>query len=402
MNKTIPSKRKGSALVLVMAALVIMLVMGVGLLSLGQNSRLRAVRTGSEIVARSAADAGLTKGVFEMNKKLSIKPWTDSNLPSAINELLPNCGATFTYTVTKGPNSVYNIEAIGSSGSAQKKVASTLKLKGLFEYAIFTNGALTLMNGITVDMYNAGAGAPALQIGTNSTLAGSITAKTGVKIDGDVIVGVGGNPDTVINSMLEATITGDTYPAFEQYKMSSITVPAWLQALPSKGTLTGGTTLTTSAKYDSINLGNSQIVTNNGPVTLYVTGNITLDNSAQIQIVDKITNPDASLTIYLGGNFVSQNGGIINNIAKDPQKLKIYGLDTCQSFNFKSGSVFYGAIYAPKANIQLNAWVEYYGACEANSFTQNVKANFHYDALLRNASVNDVGVRFVVKQWHEE
>jgi len=402
MNKPSQSNRNGSALVLVMAVLVIMLVIGVGLLSLGQNSRMQAVRASSDVSARSAADAGLTKGLFEMNKKLNVKPWSDSNLPYVVNETLPNCNATFSYRATTNAKNVYNIESIGNSGQVQKTVDSSLKLKGLFEYAIFTNGTLTFMNGITVDMYNAGAADPALQIGTNSTLAGAITAKTGVTINGDVVVGVGGNPNTIINSKLEATITGNTYPAIEQYKMSSITAPAWLQALPSKGTLSGSSTITTSAKYDSINLNSSQIVTNNGPVTLYVTGNITLDNSAQIQIVDKTTNPDASLTIYLGGNLVSQNGGIINNLAKDTQKLKIYGLDTCQSFNFKAGSIFYGAIYAPKANVQLNAWVEYYGACVANSFTQNVKANFHYDASLRNASVSDAGVCFIIKQWHEE
>ena len=152
MNKPIQSKRKGSVLVLVMVVLVIMLVMGVGLLSLGQSSRIRAARTGSEIVARSAADAGLTKALFEMNEKLKAKPWTDSNLPNVVTETLPNCDATLSYTVTVDGNNVYNIESIGSSGQAQRKVKSSLELDGLFEYAIFVNGILTLMNGTTWDM----------------------------------------------------------------------------------------------------------------------------------------------------------------------------------------------------------------------------------------------------------
>jgi hypothetical protein len=338
-----------------------------------------------------------------MNEKLkNVKTWTDSNLPNAITETLPNCDATLSYTVTVDGNNVYNIESIGSSGQAQKKVKSSLKLEGLFEYAIFVNAALTLMNGTMLDMYNFKAGDPALQIGTNSTQAGAVSAKTGVTIDGDVIVGPGGDPDTVIDSKLEANITGDTYPGFVENEMSSITVPTWLQESPSQGTLIGGATVTTSGKYDSIDLGNSEISTIDGAVELYVAGDVILDNSAQLLIVDANTNPDASLTLYLGGNLVSKNGGLINNTAMDPHKVKIYGLDTCASINFMTNSTFYGAIYAPNADVQLNAKVDYYGSCTSKSFTQNVDANFHYDASLRKVSVEDIGVHFVVKQWHEE
>jgi hypothetical protein len=66
-----------------------------------------------------------------------------------------------------------------------------------------------------------------------------------------------------------------------------------------------------------------------------------------------------------------------------------------------TASIFYGAIYAPSADIQLNNSVEYHGSVVANSFIQNVGAGFHYDAALRNVAVNDEAVRFVVKHWSE-
>ena len=40
-----------------------------------------------------------------------------------------------------------------------------------------------------------------------------------------------------------------------------------------------------------------------------------LDNSAQIQIVE--TNPNASLTLYVGGNYEEKNGGGVNNLFVD-------------------------------------------------------------------------------------
>ncbi|UCE98916.1 MAG: hypothetical protein JSV82_06940 [Planctomycetota bacterium] len=404
MNKPIQSKRKGSALALVMIVLIVMLAMGVGLLSLGQSSRIRAARTGSDIVARCAADAGLTKCIFEMNNKLKDgnEPWTDSNLPHAINETLANCDATFTYSVITDDDNVYNIESIGSSGMAKRKVNCSLKLEGLFEYAIFVQDNLTLQNGTTVDMRNADPEDPVLKIGTNSIEEAVIFAKDGVTIDGDVVVGYGGDPEVVIDSVKEVTITGDAYAAPVEEVLPSVKVPAWLGALPSQGTLSGDTTITTSAKYDSINLNNGEILTINGAVSIYVTGNVTIDNSAQILIADANTNPDASLTMFLKGNLASQNKGVINNSSLDPRKLKVYGLDTCQDIAFKTQSVFYGEIYAPYADVRVYNYVEFYGSVIAGSFLQDVYANFHYDALLRQARINDIGAHFVIKQWSED
>jgi len=415
VNKTVQSEKPAYSLLLALLAIVILLAMGVGLLSLGLHGRIFAIRTTSDIAARCAADAGLTKAVFEMNEKLKVKPWSDGTLPQAADEALPNCDATFSCTVTADGNGIYTIESIGKSGQAQRKVYSALKLEGLFEYAIYVQESMVLRNGTSITMYNSGADDPSLQIGTNSTLSGAITSKTGVTIDGDVVVGVDGDPDVVINSTSEAVITGDAYSGFEENEMPSITVPAWLQALPSQGTITSSTTITTSGKYDGILLGgkkdpndpnydsskSGKTITIDGPVELYVIGDVILNNSCQIQIVDANTNPNASLTLYLGGKFVCKNGGSINNLSGDPHKLKIYGLNTCLSILFMTDSIFYGAIYAPNADIQLDNSVTFYGAAVGWSFTQNVNANFFYDASLRVVSPQDIGVHWVVKRWRE-
>ncbi|MHC4719304.1 MAG: DUF7305 domain-containing protein [Planctomycetota bacterium] len=401
MRKMLKSKPKGSVLALIAVALIILFFTGTGIMSLGLRSRLQAIRTASEIAARCAADAGMTKAVVEMNDKIKVKPWSDSNLPDATNQALPNCNMFFSYSVVPEGNDVYSVSATGDYGQTQKTVNSTLQLRGPFEFAIFMKNSLILKGGTTVDGYNFDADDGPLQIGTNSTAAGAVNSKIGVTIDGDVVVGAGGNPDVVIDSKAEAIITGDTYAAPEEWELDPISVPAGLQALASQGVLIGGTTLSGPAKYDSINVGNSEIVTINGPVVLYVIGDIILDNSAEIRIVDPNTNPDASLTIYLGGNFECKNGGFINNLAQDTTKCKIYGLETCKSIVFMTASIFYGAIYAPNADVQLNNSVEYHGSVVANSFIQNVGAGFHYDAALRNVAVNDEAVRFVVKHWSE-
>jgi len=395
------SERKGAVMALVLFVIIILSIAGVGLLELGLRSRTFAARTASDIEARCAADAGLVKAVFEMNEKLKVTPWDDNILPQATNEVLPNCGATFSYTVTGDLGSGYTIEATGKSDRVVKQANCALQLRGPFDAAIFVDTTMSLKEGTIVDWYNYSEGEKNLQIGTNSIDPGGIDLKNGVLVNGDLVVGFGGDPDAVIQASW-ATITGDSYAMTQIYDLPPIGVPGYLQQLSSEGTITDTITITTSGKYDGINLGSGEIITIDGPVALDITGNIILKNSAQLQIVDMETNPNASLTLYVGGNIDCRNGCAINNLAQDAKKLKIYGLDTCSDMDFKNSTDFYGAIYAPNADVTFYNSGEAYGAVVANSFEQKNSATFHYDASLRDVNKDEEVVRFTIKQWNEE
>jgi len=132
MKKLLQSKKRGSAAAMALIVIIILLAMGAGLLRLGLSSRVFSTRTASDIAARCAADAGLTKALFEMNEKLQVKPWDDSTLPQAIDANMPNCDAVFSYSITGDPTSGYIITSVGTAGQAQKTVYATLELRGLF------------------------------------------------------------------------------------------------------------------------------------------------------------------------------------------------------------------------------------------------------------------------------
>jgi len=184
--------------------------------------------------------------------------------------------------------------------------------------------------------------------------------------------------------------------------MPPIQLPKYLQTLPSIGTITNSITLTGNTRCEKVELGNNQILTIDGPVNLYCKGSFTLDVLSCLLIVDVNTNPDAYLNLYLDGDFTAKNGSAINNTTKDPRKLKIYGLENCTSFQFLIDSVFYGAIYAPNADVILQKSVEVFGSVLAGQFTQQVSADFHYDALLAEGRVTDEMVTFVIKHWYEQ
>jgi len=396
MKKTLQLKSAGSTLAMVMFLVAFSTVLGVAVLAMGMQQRIFAVRTGEEIEARCAADAGLTKALYDINQKLKTKPWNDSTLPSATNAALPACDAVYSYTITKS-GSDYVITSTGTCGQAQKQVTCTLVVDSPFDFAIFGNGYLWLANGSTVDQYNTDPYTPTLKIGTNTTIKGWVQIAADSQINGDVVVGFGGDPADVIKN--QGTITGIQYAMSEPEILPSITVPASLDALPSSGTMKKNTTLTKSAKYNKIDLGNNETLTIDGDVSLYVTDKITLGNQAEITIVG--TNPEASLKLYLGGDLKCDNGSNINNQTKDPHKVLIYGLDTCTKISLMNSSAFYGAIYAPKAEVINDNFAATYGSVTADCFSLGNKAPFHYDASLRKATVNDEAVHFAVKRWSE-
>lgn len=395
MKKLLQRKRRGVAVPLAMIAVMILLAMGAGLLSLGTNVRIYSIRTSSDISARSAADAGLAMAVFEMGEKLKVKPWDDSSLPEATNAALPYCDSIYSYTVTGNPDGSYTIEVSGTSGWAVRQVACILRLRGPFEYAIFGTEGVDLTNSATVDWYNYDADDAILKIGTNSIESGAITVGNSATINGDVIVGPGGDMDVAISN--SGTITGDTSVSAENHELETITVPTWLDALPSGGAIQDDITVTTSAKYSSIDLPNGKTLQIDGDVTLYITGGLTLDNSAKIEVQE-----DASLILYLGGNLEGKNSSNINNLTQDAKKLQIYGLDSCESIIFKNSSSLYGVVYAPNADVIMHNSADAYGAIISKSLDLRNSGVLHYDASLRDVGMDDEAISFVVTDWREQ
>lgn len=390
------SKERGSALTMVVSALVILLLLGSGLLGLDLQSQLLAARTAAGIVARSAADAGLTKALFEMNEMLQVEPWDDGVLPGSVNERLPNCEATFSYAVTGDMGNGYVIESVGKSGWVERRVGSSLRVQGLFEYAVFAQGDIDLAAAAAVDWYNYDEDDGNLQIGSHSVVPGAIELKNRSMINGDVVVGVGGDPAIVITDN-GAIITGRAYAMVGRHHVPRITVPGWLASLPSGGTIRNDTTISSSGKYDEINLKKGRELEIEENVALYIVGDVTLGKSASIMIED-----DTSLILFIGGDYEGKSGSSLNNETRDPGKLKVYGLESCNYMRFKNGTELYGAIYAPNAEVTFDNSADAYGSVVARRFVQRNSAAFHYDASLRDVDVDDDGVRFVVGRWSEE
>lgn len=397
------ARNQGFAVVLVMCAVVILLVIGGGVLSLGLHSRQLASRTSSDIAALSAADSGVTKAIFEMNERLRVIPWNEDSLPEVSNETLLNTEATYTYEVTGDLGSGYTLISKGKSGVREKTISCSVSLKGPFEHAILTQGPLILKPGTVVQAYNSSDPWDTdtkITIGTMSILDDSVILNSGVVVNGSIVVGVGGNVETVIKDL--GATTYRQYAMLEEIELPPV-IPPELTDMDDEIDV-HGTTLTLgpvdNGEYEEIDIRRAAnpgiLEVNGGDVVLYVTGDISLGQECQIVIKE-----GSSLVLYLEGDFDSGNNAGINNESL-PENLKIFGTgNEEQSFTLKAKSESLGAIYAPNATITIMSDSDVYGSVTAKSFELKSGGNFFYDKALGEVDPDDESVSFVIKDWHQ-
>jgi len=402
-NKLLQSKKTGSVMALAMLVVVILLVMGIGLLSLGLHGRLFAVRTTSEIAACRAADAGLTKAVFAMNEKLKVIPWDGNSLPQVTDEALLNCDATLSYTVTEDANSDYTVVSIGNAVQTQRQVSSTLRRKGLFEYGLLVKQTMVVEYNTLVYGYDSDTGSDAeVMIGTISTAPDSLVLGSGSIIDGDVFVGFGGDTETGIQNE-GAVINGQTYALNEEIPFPVITPPS----LSDMGTMDiAGTTVVgpaDSGKYTSITLQTSGILKiDGGDVVLHTTGDVAMNSGSQIQV-----EAGSSLTLYVDGDLGGDelNNVEINNYTGVPGGFKLCLMGASEpSIEFKNNSDLFMAIYAPNTDVIFKNNTTFRGSVVAKSVYMKNNSVFYYDKALQGETIGsgNVGLSFVTDRWQEE
>lgn len=240
-----------------------------------------------------------------------------------------------------------------------------------------------------------------VQVATQSTAPESVILYTGVVVDGDVAVGVGGSVDDVIKDL--GAQTQRKYALTKSIDTPAITPPS-LSYMGSKIDVHGNTVIigpSDTGQYGEIevrravNPGTLQV--NGGDVILYITGDVRLGQECEIVIKD-----GATLVLYLDGDFVADNDAGINN-ESDPTSLRIYGTSTEeQTLMLKAKSESLGAIYAPNGIVTIVALSDVRGAVTAKSFEMKSGGNFYYDKALRYVTTDEDAVRFVITQWSEE
>lgn len=401
-------KRSGFALVLIVLVVLISLAIGTGLLTMGTNARITSMRQVQDMQARSAADAGLEYALQEINNSVSVGSWSKAVLPKVDNAQLSTSDSYYSIDAHYSDSDGYVIQSTGINHSRTRTVTASLRLKGLFENAIQCRNGITLKSGTVIETVNSDisldpddSDAKAI-IGTSSIAAGTITLNNGVSVDGDVVVGVGGDVDTVIKDLgasVDAKYSLSSNVEFPTVTPPALTGPSTFIDL-KKGDMTLGTGGDFSAvgRFSGLKMGSGTTLTVMGDCTLYITGDVDMGQSSEI-----ILEPDASLTIYLDGDWISDNNSSINNSSEKPSNFTLFGTGSAaQIIDLKAKSDLYGSIYAPNADLTIFSGGDLFGSFVADSFELKNPARFYYDTALQTIKVSDEGVRFVVSRWNEQ
>jgi hypothetical protein len=394
-------KQEGAILSLMVVLTLLLAMASLALAHLGQQSRLRAVRSTAAMAARMAADAGIQRVLYLMNEQLAADTWTVDNVPVFESEPLPASNAEYTVTFSGDLNSGYELLSTGVCGSQTQRLRVLIGLTSPFsdDFAVLTKGKLTMKAKAEIDGYNSSNPSDTdvvVAIGTLSNQAGQVDIKNNSTLDGDVYVGPGGDPLTVIDMKDRESISGELFTMPVPYYLPSIGAPSFVA---NKGSLQGNSvTLQTSdsGKYSSISINNNGKLEISGDLVLYVTGGMELKNGAELKV-----NDGSTLKLYIDGNISAKNSAGINNKGKVPSDVQIYGTGSNQTFDLKNASDLYGVVYAPEATMSLDNSGNAYGSFITKSFELKNSGKVYYDEALRQASLSDEGIRFSVLRWEE-
>jgi len=381
--------------------------------------------------ALALAESGIDIAIACLNEEDISEPYPE------ISGEVPEMG-TFSVQISASDGTL-TITAIGYSRrndkeKAQRKIEVIVSLDSVFSMAVFAGGdkgnAIAIAQDVVIDSYDSEGTGQAYDpenpgnnghIGTNSTSTSpkAVTIGQDSDIDGNVYIGAEGNPDEAI-SIGEGASVNDKLTLSENKELPQAN-PSIPPDLPYLGPLEIGEGeseyVYSSGHYSSISIQEEGHLTFTGDATfIYVEGDISMQKDSVITIDTDMTlyvggdltvakdmqldMQNHKLTVYAGGNIQIYKDGFFNP-SENPLNLVIYGLDTCTGIRIAKDTIFYGAIYAPEASIDIEKDIAIYGSIIGKTFDIQNNVFIHYDETLKDEDLGLTSGYYVIRQWEE-
>lgn len=354
--------------------------------------------------------------------------------------------------VTTGAPVVYaeGTIAITGSPSITTQLRATLAAAPLFPNAVAATSTISANSGGTVDSYDSVTGTYASQVNSSTNysavVAAGDTSGTAVTLSSTAVNGYVAAPSSSTSPYAPlfssgGSVKSSTSPASPNIDLTRVSRSPYIpqfDTLPvnSSGgggglaanwaTVHKGTPLplfytinlgtpgdTTPSRYYyngdlTVGTGSLNVLRINGPVILYINGDLNIDDAGSVGRIDIASTGSAE--IHLAGEFKASAGGQgIQNFTADPKKLIIISDTTSTSSHYYSEGVnpLYGVVYVPYSTSNTgyyndNNSTHVYGAISANKITYSgANLNVHYDTSLRYATFGGVDQPYTVSEWRE-
>ena len=235
--------QKGFVLIAVLALVAVLTLVGtVAVITTSTDIKISSNYKNS-VQAFYAAEAGYNKVIGEY---LNNSSYYTSKANAATMGLsytdpcTPNFGSNTAYwfpNITYGsstPPQYVDVESHGKVLGTNSHVKLLVRIKAsssLFNYGVFGDEGVTLSGNAETNSYNSSTDPTAStllsngNIGTNDIGVGSVNLSGNAKINGDVMIGPGGNPATDVSTSGNALVNGNVAAASDPKDLTPMTDP---------------------------------------------------------------------------------------------------------------------------------------------------------------------------------
>ena len=281
------------------------------------------------------------------------------------------------------------VRATGSVRDASTQIEAWLvpEINQPFRYALFGDSSVDMRNSALTDSYRSDSGSYATtvlfsygDIGSNGIIEVHMSADLGGDVstssEGDLFIHIG------------STIAGDTTSTAPEQTVPEIPDQEFIDAAAANDNLTGiSGTYTYDPVYDSL-VATGTMVLQTGT---YYFSSVILKNSASLELA-----PGAEVVVYVTGNIELKNSSEVN-VGGAPADLQFY---TQGDIVLKNSGDIYATFYSPDGFGDLRNSGDFYGSIVAQNILVHNSAGFHYDRTLADIYKWTTG-DLVLVAWRE-
>ena len=384
--------REGAVYALVLIVALLLTVIALAGVSINRVNARANADSGDWSEAQMLAYSGAEHAMAMINADSS---WRTTYATATVQKSLGR--GTFSWrlvdqtdgNLTDDPTEPFVILSTGTVGNATYTLRVAMKpaTAGLTA-GVSTPTTISMSSNSVIDSYDSGLGSyggtnrgSAASVASATTAAGGVSLSSNSQIKGNVQVGVGGNPNTVISP--PSAVTGSKTAMSAPPTSPTVTEPTGMGA--ASGNLATGNNQTIVVSSDrhvnAVSLSNNSTIQINGAVTILVEGAVTINNNAKIQVL-----PGASLKLYFKGALTVENNAVGTVVdGANLSRLQLLGLGTA-AVTMQGNAALQGVIIAPNAPMTLGSNAQLLGAVFTKSLTMSSNAAVHEDKRITNGT----------------
>lgn len=394
--------RPGVAMILVMVAVTIAMVMSLSFHAAQSTTHGVSENIRRHDRARYIAESALALG---FNRVKDLETWRSDHTSGVWYNNISLHGGTYQLSgidadgvLNDDDTDPLTLSAKGTYQGVTHVLSAELTFPelqgGAPAYGVFCSGTIELKGFSEIDSFDSSLGAyggsnkgPDASVVTLSTSSSQVRVSLLSMINGDVYVGMGGNPNTVIYGW--GVISGSESALTQSYSMPAVFPwPANMPANSGSKTYTSTQNFSSNQQFDDLVFQNNAIVNITGNLTWRVNKKFVVQDSAQLKIM-----ANSSLTVVVGESIEFKDSAKVNVNTANSTKLVIFGRGIGYEHKISNSAKVYAILDYPKSRGKLENFAELYGAILATDLLVEDLARVHTD---NNPAVMEVNPRLVV------